>query len=141
VRLVKGRLADVRGFAARWNEQAWKIAEILHAGIYKTERDRHPLSAETFENATKIVRYFIATQLEVLAVMRIDLVEKTHERLQELFVRYDNVPIRMRILKIRLGLAKDLVLSCVKTYPKIYGTKVVKPTRGGSPSPIIFLKR
>jgi Protein of unknown function (DUF3987) len=140
VRLVKGRLNDVRGFAARWTEQAWKIAEILHAGIHKTECEKHPLRGETFENATTIVSYFIATQLEVLQAMRIDIVEKTHAKLQELFIRNENQPIRMRDLEKRHGLNRNLVLSCAKTYPKIYGTNTVKSTRGGQPSMIIFLR-
>jgi hypothetical protein len=141
VRLVRGRLNDIRGFAARWNEQAWKIAQILHAGIHGTECEEHSLSTETFENATRIVRYFIATQLEVLQAMRIDMVEKTHAKLQELFVRYQNAPIRMRDLEKRHGLHRGLVLSCVKTYPKIYGTEIVKSARGGEPSIVIFLRK
>jgi hypothetical protein len=141
VQLVKGRLHDIRGFAARWNEQAWKSAEILHAAIHGTECEKYPLSGETFDTATKVVHCFIVTQLEVLQAMRIDMAEKTHERLQELFTRNENQPLKMRNLSRCHALHKDLVLSCVKTYPKIYGFKVVKPTRGGSDSPVIFLRK
>jgi hypothetical protein len=108
VRLVKGRLSDVSGFAARWNEQAWKIAELLHVGIHHTECENHSLTVATFENATRIVCYFIVTQLEVLQMMRIDMVEKTHTKLGELFVRYQLAPIRMRDLSKRHGLQKEL---------------------------------
>ena len=139
-RLANGRLNDVRGFAARWNEQAWKIAEILHAATYKTACEKHPLSVETFENATTFVRCFITTQLEILQAMRIDVIEKTHTKLQELFARNENHPMRMRDLAKSHRLHRNLVLSCAKTYPKIYGTKIVKSTRGGKPSPIIFLR-
>jgi hypothetical protein len=141
VRLVKGRLNDVRGFAARWNEQAWKIAELLHVGIHGTDCENHVLTAETFENATRIVRCFISTQLEVLKMLRIDAVEKTYDRLRELFERHENAPMRLRELERRHGLEKDLALSCVKTYPDTYGIEVVKSTRGGSPSMFIFLRK
>jgi hypothetical protein len=83
----------------------------------------------------------ITVQLEVLKMMRIDAVEKTHERLQELFVRHENAPIRMRDPEKSHGLHRDLMQSCVKTYPKIYGIEVVKSARGGNPSMVIFLRK
>jgi hypothetical protein len=141
VRLIKGRLNDVKGFAIRWTEQAWKIAELLHAATHGTESERHILATETFDNATRIVRYFITVQLEVLKIMRIDAVEKTHTKLQELFERHYSAPIKMRALQKRHRLQKQLVIECVKTYPHIYGIKVVKPAHGGSDSMIIFLRR
>jgi len=141
VRLIRGRLNDVRGFAIRWTEQAWKIAELLHVAIHGTESENHALSAQTFENATKIVRYFITVQLEVLKVMRIDAVEKIHTRLRELFERHDKAPIRMRELQKRHGLRKDLILECVRDYPKIYGVETVTPAKGGPMQMFIFLRK
>jgi hypothetical protein len=140
VRLIRGRLNDVKGFAMRWTEQAWKIAELLHVGIHGTKGENHVLSTQTFEHATKIARYFITTQLEVLKIMRIDRIEKTHTRLQELFERHDKDPIRMRDLKKRHGLPTDAILNCVKAYPKIYGIKEVKSDHG-SPSSFVFLQK
>jgi hypothetical protein len=141
VRLIRGRLNDVRGFAIRWTEQTWKVAQLLHVGIHGTESENHVLSAQTFENATKIVRYFITVQLEVLKMMRIDAVEKTHTRLRELFERHDKAPIRTRELQKRHGLRKDLIIECVKTYQKIYGVEVVKPAKGGPEQMFIFLRK
>jgi hypothetical protein len=141
VRLIRGRLSDVRGFAIRWTEQAWKIAELLHVAIHRTDSENHVLAAETFDNATRIVTYFITVQLEVLKTLRIDAVEKTHTRLRELFGRHENAPIRIRDLEKRHGLQKDLILECARDYPKIYGVETVKPAHGGSDSMFIFLRK
>ena len=138
---IKDRLADVRSFAVRWTEQAWKVALLLHTGLHGADCDKHPLRAETFRSATDVVRFFVGLQLEVLQIMRLDAVEKTHARLQELFLRYENAPITLRALAKRHRLRRELVLSCVKTYPKIYGIGAVKSTRGGKPSTIIFLRK
>jgi hypothetical protein len=73
--------------------------------------------------------------------MRIDTVEETHPKLRALFKRYDKAPIRIRELQRRHGLGKDLILECVKTYPKIYGIELVKPAHGGSESMFIFLRK
>ena len=31
---TEGDLRDVGAYAARWNEQAWRIAVVLHAGLH-----------------------------------------------------------------------------------------------------------
>jgi hypothetical protein len=141
VRRVRGRFADIKSFAARWVEQTWKVAILLHIGQYGTDCEKHHLSPETFNATTAITRYFAEEQLDVLQFTRVDKVEKTHAKLQELFLRHDNCPLRFRTLTRSHKLAKSDILSCVKTYPRIYGTLTHKSDRGGKPSVIIYLQR
>jgi hypothetical protein len=66
----KHELRDVGPYAARWNEQAWRIAVCLHAGLYGAEAGRHGLELETALSAIKLADWFAAQQLEILAGSR-----------------------------------------------------------------------
>jgi hypothetical protein len=138
---VRGRLADIRSFAARWVEQTWKVAILVHVGSYGTDCEKHDLSPGAFEAATAITRYFVTEQLEVLQFVRVDKVEKMHSRLQELFLRHGNEPITMRTLTRSHKLAKSDIISCVKTYSHIYGVLEKKSDHGGEPSVVVYLQK
>jgi hypothetical protein len=63
-------LRDVTTFAARWNEQAWRIAVCLHAGTNGDWAHEFPLSLATAQAAIKIADWFAQRQLEILAAGR-----------------------------------------------------------------------
>ena len=68
-RIVEQRereLRDIGPFAARWNEQAWRIAVCLHAGFHGTEAGEHSLDQETAQKAIKLADWFAARQMEIL---------------------------------------------------------------------------
>ena len=60
-------LRDVTTFAARWNEQAWRIAVCLHAGLHGSTAHEHALEIETAEHAIELADWFAAQQLEILS--------------------------------------------------------------------------
>jgi hypothetical protein len=62
-----GELRDVTTFAARWNEQAWRIAVCLHAGLHGENAVKEKLSAETATNAIALADWFAGEQLRILA--------------------------------------------------------------------------
>ncbi len=104
VRMVNGKFRDIRSFAARWVEQTWKLALVLHAGRYGAQCDAHPLSVETFKAGQSISRLFCKEQLKVLGALRSDRLHKTNLRLAELFLRNANEPMRLRDLEKIHGL-------------------------------------
>jgi hypothetical protein len=61
-----GDLADVAAFVARWSENAWRLALVLHAATHQDEAHEEPLTIRTAKNAVEIVRWFAVQQLEVL---------------------------------------------------------------------------
>jgi hypothetical protein len=68
--IVERRLSDLRDvttFAARWNEQAWRIAVCLHAGLYGEDAGERMFSAETAANAIALADWFAVEQLCILA--------------------------------------------------------------------------
>lgn len=66
----KVELRDVTGFAARWCENAWRLAVVFHAGLHGPDAHNHPLAAETAANAVRVVEWFAAQQLDILARSR-----------------------------------------------------------------------
>jgi hypothetical protein len=65
-RMNNADLRDVTTFAARWNEQAWRIAVCLHAGLYGEDAGGRMLSAETTASAIALADWFAIAQLQIL---------------------------------------------------------------------------
>ena len=62
-----GELRDVTTYAARWNEQAWRIAVCLHAGLHGEDAGERMMDAETVASATALANWFADEQLRILA--------------------------------------------------------------------------
>ena len=77
-------LADVGAFAARYAEQAWRVAVVLHAALHGAEAGGHTLALETAQNAISLVEWFSAAQLDILAKGRHAAAEKVSEEVIEL---------------------------------------------------------
>ena len=71
--IVKRRRADLRDvtiYAARWNEQAWRIAVCLHAGLHGAHAHEHRLGLDTAKRAIELADWFAVQQLEILSASR-----------------------------------------------------------------------
>jgi hypothetical protein len=66
----RGDLRDVTTFAARWTEQAWRIAVCLHAGLHGPHAHEHKLELDTAKRAMELADWFAAQQLEILSASR-----------------------------------------------------------------------
>jgi hypothetical protein len=67
VERMKTDLQDVDSYAARWNEQAWRIAVCLHAGLHGEDAGGRMLAADTAANAIALADWFAGEQLRILA--------------------------------------------------------------------------
>ena len=68
--IVKRRLSDLRDvttYAARWNEQAWRMAVCLHAGLHGADAGARMLAADTAASAIALADWFAGEQLRILA--------------------------------------------------------------------------
>jgi hypothetical protein len=70
VRRRRGDLRDVNIYAARWNEHAWRIAVVLHAGLHGARPHEHELQLDTAKRAIELADWFAAQQLEILSASR-----------------------------------------------------------------------
>src|SRR5262249_48915649 len=71
--IVKRRRTDLRDvtiYAARWNEQAWRIAVVLHAAQHSAHAHEHSLDLNTAKRAIEIADWFADRQLEILSGSR-----------------------------------------------------------------------
>jgi hypothetical protein len=74
-------LADVGAYAARYAENAWRVAVVLHAALYGAQAHTHPLDAETAANAVRVVEWFAAAQLEILGKARRQAAAKLEDQI------------------------------------------------------------
>jgi hypothetical protein len=63
-------LRDVTSYAARWNEQAWRIAVCIHSGLHGEHAGERAIDAETAGNAIALADWFAGEQLQILAAGR-----------------------------------------------------------------------
>ena len=77
-------LADVPAFAARYAENAWRVAVVLHAAQWAGDAGNEALSAETASNAVRVVEWFTASQLAILAKGRHAAAAKVADEVLEL---------------------------------------------------------
>ena len=75
-RCRKGDLVDLAPFVARWTENAWKIALVLHAARHGGTAHEVTLDAGTAENALEVMRWFANRQLETLSAGRREKLQK-----------------------------------------------------------------
>jgi len=66
----RGELRDVTSYAARWNEQAWRLAVCIHAGEHGGQAHEHELDVETAARAIELADWFADSQLEILSAGR-----------------------------------------------------------------------
>lgn len=77
-------LRDVSTFAARWNEQAWRIAVCLHAGANGRSSHERSLSLKTAQCAIELADWFAVQQLEILGESRRQSQRKLFNKVLEL---------------------------------------------------------
>ena len=77
-------LADVGAFAARYAENAYRVGVVLHAAQWGSAASREQLSAETATNAVRLVEWFAASQLDILAKGRRTAAAKLEDEVLEL---------------------------------------------------------
>jgi replicative DNA helicase len=79
-----GDLADVGAFAARYAENAWRLAVVFHALLNGSEAHLHALPLETARNAVRVMEWFIAQQLDILTKGRLAAAVKLEDQVLEL---------------------------------------------------------
>jgi Protein of unknown function (DUF3987) len=139
VKRRRGELRDVTSYAARWNEQAWRIAVCLHAGTHHSQAHEQPVSLETAQRAIALADWFAAEQLRILNAGRTQRKIERLQRLQELIVQQYNGAATLRTLQRNNGFEPAETRELAAKFPK----KLVIERRetGGRPSEIVSLPK
>jgi hypothetical protein len=80
----RGEMQDISSFAARWGEQAWRLALVIHAAFHGPRAHEHRLDVETAENAILIARWFARQQVNILGRSRRQAATKLEDEVLEL---------------------------------------------------------
>ena len=133
-----GDLRDITPFVARWAENAWRLALVLHAGEHGNEAGKHDLTAETARRAVEIVKWFCEEQLAILAPERNN---RNRSRLLRLLsILGDHQGRRtLRDLAKSNGFPKDEVHKLAEQFPAQIKIEKEKPEGGGRPSEILTM--
>lgn len=129
-----GDLADVGSYAARWSEQAWRLAIVLHAGRHGGTAHEHNLSEQTAQDAVNLAKWFAGEQLAILHAGR---ETRKQERLATLLVHLAPGAMTMRNLRIRHGFRREEVEHLARENPQRLTIEKIKTGSAGQPSEIV----
>lgn len=134
-----GDLQDVASFAARWGENAWRLALVLHAAKYGPEAGGVALEADTARRAVEIVRWFTEEQLTILAPERSNRHRNQFIRLHAVLSDHQGERT-LRDLGKSHGFPKEEVQALAKKFPHRIEIETKKPKGGGRPSQVVKVK-
>jgi hypothetical protein len=127
-------LSDVNSYAARWSEQAWRLAVCLHAGTHGATAHEQQLALETAQQAIRLSDWFAREQLQILQAGR---TERKIERLKKLkqLVRHYNGTATLRDLDRRNNFKPGEVRELAARFPELLVVENLQT--GGRPSEIV----
>jgi len=79
-----GDLQDIDSYVARWNEQAWRLALVLHAAQWGPKASSKQLSGETARSAIQLADWFAGQQLAKLVNERQAVQQKKRDAVVKL---------------------------------------------------------
>lgn len=133
-----GDLEDVAIYAARWAENAWRLAVVLHAAEHGEDAWRVSLSAATAERALRLMRWFAAESLRILAAGREDRLAKRLDKLRELLALRPDRQCNLSELERRHGFDAAEVQRLGAKFPGVL--VVERLTTGGSGRPPVVAR-
>ncbi len=132
-------LRDVTSFAARWNEQAWRIAVCLHGAQHGAAAHHHQLELETAQRAITLANWFAAQQLEILNAGRTQRRTARLEKLRALLIQQYNGKATLRDLKKNNGFIPGETRELAAEFPGLLAIETHET--GGRPSEIISVPK
>ena len=133
----RGELRDVTSYAARWNEQAWRIAVCLHAGTYGSQAHEQPVALETAQRAIAVADWFAEEQLRILNTGRMERKAARLKKLKELIIQCYSGAATLRDLDKSNNFKQDEVRELVSRFPDIL--VIEKRVTSGRPSEIVSI--
>lgn len=136
-RSSQGPLRDVAGVAARWAENAYRVALVLHAAEHGGQAHERTISAETARAAVALVRWFAAETLAMLAETRASKRQAREARLVEILTRKGGQET-IRNLRDTHGFSEAELAEIAETSGRLSIVEITHET-GGRPSTVVRL--
>lgn len=130
-----GDLRDLAPYVARWTENAWRLAVVLHSARHGGKGHAAELDERTARDAVKVMRWFSDRQLETLSAGRW---EKLRKRLLALLavLAEENGEISLRVLRRSHSFEEEEIRQLQATFPKSFRIARRKPETG-RPSEVV----
>jgi hypothetical protein len=138
----KRGLHDINSFAARWIENAWRIAGLIHGALHGTKAASHELNLQTAFDAWTIQEWFSREQLRLLKAGRFDVIEnKVDSLIKEVCRRGVNRRITVRALKRgRWNSTKEIRQLVAASEKRLRLSRKNPGRRGGRPSYVVSVR-
>ena len=133
-RRTGGELADVSTYAARWAENAWRLAVVLHAAENGINAPYEPMPHDTARNAICLMQWFSRQQLSLLAAGRHERQRTALDKLKTALLTCPNYSSTLRDLERRNGIEHAEVEALAKAFPAVIALEIVKTGGAGRPS-------
>jgi hypothetical protein len=131
-------LRDINSFAARWNENAWRLAVVLHAAKHGSESCKRQLEENTVREAIELSRWFAEEQLDLLGRGREQKLQQLNAELTEYLAARDGVAT-FRGLKRSGWSENDIRFIVANANGKFTVTVKAAGEKGGRSSEILLL--
>ncbi len=138
-RRAGGDLTGLNEFVARWAENAWRIALVLHAATHGKLSAQEELSEGTADAAIRLMRWFANAQVELMDNSNRELRWDRAQKLVAMVSRGTGCRVTIRDLAKNHGFKEAEVNDLVRTFPESLLIKEVQPPGGGRPSKVVTL--
>ena len=135
-----GVLSDVKPFAARFAENAWRLALTLHAIQYGRDAPAVELDRTTARAALSLAHWFFTETLALLAPLRTDRMVTRLEKLMVVFARKQTEILTLRELRNSHGFDPSQLRQLASRFPErlSVGWPASTPA-GGRPSEVVTI--
>jgi hypothetical protein len=137
-----GRLQDIPSFAARWTQNAFRIALVLHVATHGSAAHERPLAMETALAALTIMEWFENQQVRLLTDRMNETDNKRADRLEAAIHTYGTGPATIRDLVNSNGFKETEIIALAEQRAerfRIVKHRKSKGTKGGRPSRAVEL--
>jgi Protein of unknown function (DUF3987) len=134
----KTDLRDISSFVARWHENAWGIALVLHAALHGTLAHTKPICEQIALNAVELMEWFGKEQIRVLSNMRYECDLNKVELLINLILDRYNGQATLRDLQLRNSWKQEEVQRIAARFETRLSLEPKSGSeKGGRPSPTV----
>jgi hypothetical protein len=128
-----GDLEDVTIYAARWAENAWRLAVVIHAADYGADAWQEPLGLATAAKAVRLMRWFADQQLRTLSAGREERLANRLEKLREVLALKPDHQANLSELDRRHGFNVEEVQRLAAHFPAVLAIGKLSTSGAGRP--------
>jgi hypothetical protein len=133
-----GDLSEFAPYVARWHENAWRLALVMHAALHGKDAPNEELTEETAKMAIGLMRWFATQQLDILGLAKQKQLGARMEALRAVLSEKGG-RLTMNHLQKNHGFKASEVRFLHRVFPKRFSINTTFSPEGGRPSTKVSL--